>query len=309
MLVDRVDVEHRVSPLVSEDVARRRIAAVAERAYDARRRAARAAAIAAELEAHCDRAPTAWRAGLTRLIRLHRSFEIRHLETARLHELYVSRLDNWSRWHGTATALPTFIAAVASAIGPKSAAVTLGAHGGAESLVAASDQTAQMAGDSEFVLGEGPAHDVAAWRVPVRAEGGALIDRWPRFGSAVAEHGVGSVIGQPLGHGSGSGWLGTLCVYELADTLPKGVAATSARVADALTYIVLNEAGTGSQASAAAMLDDDQLATLHQAAGVVSVQLSCRTEDAVALLRARAFTDGVPVEAVARRVITGDLQI
>ena len=196
MLVDRLDVEHRVSPLVSEDVARRRIAAVAERAYDARRRAARAAAIAAELEAHCDRAPPAWRAGLTRLIRLHRSFEIRHLETARLHELYVSRLDNWSHRDGTATALPTFIAAVASAIGPKSAAVTLGAHDGAESMVAASDQTAQMAGDSEFVLAEGPAHDVAAWRAPVRAEGGTLIDRWPRFGPAVAEHGVGSVIGQ-----------------------------------------------------------------------------------------------------------------
>lgn len=114
---------------------------------------------------------------MSRLIRLHQSFEIRHLEAARLHELYVSRLDNWSRRHGAATALPTFIAAVASAIGPRSAVVTLGGHDGAESLVAASDQTAQMAGDSEFVLGEGPAHDVAVWRAPVRAEGGALIER------------------------------------------------------------------------------------------------------------------------------------
>lgn len=63
MPVDRLDVEHRVSPLVSEDVARRRIAAASVRAYDARRRAARAAAIAAELEAYCDRAPPAWPGG------------------------------------------------------------------------------------------------------------------------------------------------------------------------------------------------------------------------------------------------------
>jgi hypothetical protein len=284
---------------------------VAARACDARRRAARAATIAAGLEAQCAEAPASWRPRLLRLIELHRSFEIRHLETARLHELYASRLDTWTHRDVTTTALPTFIGAVASAIGPRSAAVTLGRRDGSESLVAASDRTAQIACDSEFVLGEGPAHDVTAWRSPVRAEGGLLTARWPRFGSAVAEHGVGSVIGQPLGHGPGSRCLGTLCVYERAATLPRGVGTTSARVADALTDIVLNETGTGSplEVSGAGMLDDDQLATLHQAAGVVSVQLSCTTEDAVALLRARAFADGLPAEALAKRVITGDLQI
>jgi hypothetical protein len=48
---------------------------------------------------------------------------------------------------------------------------------------------------------------------------------------------------------------------------------------------------------------------VHQAAGVVSVQLSCETADAVALLRARAFSDGLPLERLARRVINGDVRL
>lgn len=182
---------------------------------------------------------------------------------------------------------------------------------GAEWLVAASDRTAQIAGDSELVLGEGPAHDVAAGKTTVRAEGGGLLERWPRFGPAVAEHGVRSVIGHPL-QPDPDGCLGALCVYERATTLPDGVATTSARIADALTHIVLSapDAASADEVTAVSMLEEaDLLATLHQAAGVVSVQHSCRTDDAIDLLRARAFADGVPVGTLATRVIRGDLQL
>ncbi len=295
---------------MSEDAASRRIAVVVERALEARGRAARAAAVAAELEARCDRAPAAWRSRMAQLIRLHRSFEVRHLETARLHELYASRLDSWSHREVTSTALPTFIGAVASAIGPSSAAVTVGGDG-SESLVAASDRTAQIACDSEFVLGEGPAHEVAAWRVPVRAEGGMLARRWPRFGSAVAEYGVGSVISLPLRQEPG-GCLGALSVY---DPTPAGVASVQAatiRVADALTHTVLNVPGAiaDDDVPAVPMFDEaDFLATVHQAAGIVSATLACKMSDAVAMLRARSFADGMPVETLARRVIDGDAQI
>ena len=56
---------------------------------------------------------------------LHRRLEARHLESARLQELYASRLDTWSRSTAASTASPTFIDAVAAAIGRNSAAVTL----------------------------------------------------------------------------------------------------------------------------------------------------------------------------------------
>lgn len=137
-----------------------------------------------------------------------------------------------------------------------------------------------------------------------------LLERWPRFGPTVAEHGVGSVIGHPLQ--PPDGYVGAFCVYEPATTLPAGIAGTSARVADALTHIVLNASGSVSadEISAVSMLDDtDLLATLHQATGLVSVQYSCSTDDAVALLRARAFADGLPVETLAKQVIRGDLQL
>jgi hypothetical protein len=58
------------------------------------------------------------------------------------------------------------------------------------------------------------------------------------------------------------------------------------------------------------MFDDaDFLASVHQAAGIVSVQLACQTTDAVALLRARAFADDLPVETLARSVIRRDIQL
>jgi hypothetical protein len=297
--------------VVSVGVARQRIAALSQRASNERRRAARAGVIAAELEGRCHRAPTLWWPKLSWLIQLHRMVEVRHLEAARLQENYASRLDGWSREGGTPAVLPTFVGAVASAIGAWSAAVILVGRDGAESLVAASGRTAQIVGDTEFVFGEGPAHDAVAQAATVRAEGGMLVERWSGFGPAVAEHGVGSVIGHPLPPNPG-GCLGALCVYEPAPTMPDGIATTSTRVADALAHIVFTAPGAvpAGEFSAVSMLDDtDLLATLHQAAGVVSVQHSCGTGDAVVLLRARAFADGTPVETLAKQVIRGDLQL
>ena len=60
------------------------------------------------------------------------------------------------------------------------------------------------------------------------------------------------------------------------------------------------------------VVHDDEanlLATVHQAAGVISVRQSCRTDDAIVLLRARAFADQVPIETLAEQVIRGDLEL
>lgn len=308
---DCLDVERWFDLVVSVDVARQRVAALSRRASDARRRAARAAATAAELESRFDRAPAWWRPQLSDLIKLHRRLEARHLETARLQENYASRLDIWSRQGDVSTASPTFIDAIASAIGKTSAGVTLVGKDGAESLVATSDHVARMAYDVEFVMSEGPAHDVAATMLSVRADSAGLLERWPRYGPAVSERGVGSLLGLPLRQVPG-GCLGALCVYDTAPAVAADVAATSVRVADALTHTVLSGPGVASddETPGVPLFDEaDFLATVHQAAGIVSAKLACETSDAVALLRARAFVDGLPIEILAKQVIRGDLQL
>jgi len=65
------------------------------------------------------------------------------------------------------------------------------------------------------------------------------------------------------------------------------VATISARVADAVTHTIRHLPRTVSDDDdpALSMFDDaDFLASVHQAAGIVSVQLACQTTDAVALL-------------------------
>lgn len=288
-----------------------RIAVLTQRASDARRRAARAAAIASELEARLGRASASFRPLLFRLIKLHRLFESRHFEAARLQEFYASRLVRWFSGSDRTTVEPTFIDAIASALGKKSAGVTLVGKDGVESLVATSDHVARLAHDVEFVVGEGPAHDVAATMRTVRVGGSEMMERWPRYGPVVADHGVGSLISLPLRQEPG-GCLGALSVYDTAPAVTTDTAATSTRVADALVHTVLNVPGVVShdEIPAVPMFDEaDFVAKVHQAAGIMSAKLGYETSDAVALLRARAFADGLPVETLATQVIRGDLQL
>jgi hypothetical protein len=297
--------------VASVAAARAQIAELSERATVDRRRAARAAAIAAEHEAHRDLPPASLRPLRIRMAALHRRLEARHLESARMQELYAWRLGHWSFRRDPTAARPTFVDAIASAIGRRSASVTLLGRDGVESLVAASDVTARLAHDVEFVMGEGPVRDVAATMRPVRVDGAALKQRWPRYGPVVIEYGVGSVISLPLRQVPG-GCLGALSVYDPTPAGAADVHTASIRVADALVHTVLNVPGAiaDDEVPAVSMFDEaDFLATVHQAAGIVSATLDCKLSDAMALLRARSFADGMPVETLARRVIQGDVHI
>ena len=50
-------------------------------------------------------------------------------------------------------------------------------------------------------------------------------------------------------------------------------------------------------------------AAVHRAAGMVSQQCGCEITDALALLRARAFSTSRPAEEIATRVLRGELQL
>lgn len=230
---------------------------------------------------------------------------------ARLQEFYAARLDLWACAGESTKGWPTFIDAVASAVGRRSASVTLLDRGGEESLVAVSDATARLAHDVEFVMGEGPAHDVAATLRLLRVDRSELLERWPQFGPAVADHGVGSLISLPLRQEPGR-CFGALCVFDPTPDGAANVAAISGRVADALTHTVLNLPGAvaDDEVAAVPLFDEAEFhATVNQAAGIVAAASGCDLTDAIALLRARAFADGLPVETLARRVIEGDVQI
>jgi hypothetical protein len=123
--------------MLGDDSARARIADLRRRVSDERTRAARAAVIAARYEASRDRAPASLRPLRDRMASLHRRIEVRHLESARLQELYAGRLQVWARLADSSATRPMFIDAIAAAVGSHSAAITLLDAAGTEALAAA----------------------------------------------------------------------------------------------------------------------------------------------------------------------------
>ena len=158
-------------------------------------------------------------------------------------------------------------------------------------------------------MGEGPVHALPGDDTPIRVTGPALADRWPRYGPAVTELGVQEVLAVPL---LPTGDLGALCAYNRQPAVTDNTAAAG-RIAAALGRALLQVApylrdAKGDSALQRFGLSDDQ-AVVHQAAGMVSVHSQCSVSDALALLRARAFASGQPVEQVALAVVRDGLRL
>jgi len=205
---------------------------------------------------------------------------------------------------------PVFIDAVAAVIGMPSAAVILLGTQRGEGVTAASDATARAAHDLEFVLGEGPAHSAVADGQGVRVAGSALVGNWPQYGLAVARLGVQAVLAMPL---QPSARLGAVCAYASQPVISEQAAAAAGAVADALPLTLAQDAPGSCAADGVPALplfdEADFPAVVHQAAGMVSAQCGCGIGDALALLRARAFSTGRPAEEIAVGVVRGELRL
>lgn len=268
------------------------------------RRAARARAVALSHEARSAAGPQSLRELRARMAALHRQAEERHQASAALHELYAARMESWLAGEHDQAFRPAFMSAVAAAIGARSATATVRGLSPSAVVAASSDATARAAYDLEAALGQGPAVAAAATGAPVRVGGPALYERWPLYGPAVAGLGVRAVTAVPLQVPGNC--LGALSVYSAAPVISDAVAAAAGRVADALTHTVLLS-GRGSLDGLFG--EADFRAEIHQATGMVAARCGCGIDDAQALLHARAFADGQPVELVARGVLRGETRL
>jgi hypothetical protein len=237
----------------------------------------------------------------------HRAIAERHLTTARLQETYARRLGEWAERGASRPARaqddrhPLFMTAVAEACGTRSVALTLVGDDLGQLAVAASDRPSRGAQDLEYVLTAGPGRDAARNRRAVYAAGSALERRWPGYGSGLASLGLRAVAALPLRVPAGC--IGALTVFDPRPTLAR--AGTFREVADALAVGVL----IGPDGDPDLYGGTDLRAVVHQAAGVLSQQTGGSTGDALALIKARAYTLDEPLEAVARRIISGALKL
>lgn len=176
--------------------------------------------------------------------------------------------------------------------------------------VFATDTRAEELEELTLTLGEGPSCDAATERSPVLVADLSSTEsarRWPIFAPAAVERGAPSMLALPLA--AGAAMLGVLNVYRRsADPLTQAEITLALAYADAILVLALDEYGgvAGGKYPADAQLAERR-AEVHQAAGMLSVQLGVGVTEALARLRAYAFSldqrlAEVAVDIVARRL-------
>jgi hypothetical protein len=179
---------------------------------------------------------------------------------------------------------------------------------GPGSMLAASNANAGALEDLQFTLGEGPCVDASesgrTVSVPDLTTDG--VRRWPGFAAGALETGVNAVFAVPLQVGGIR--VGVLDLHrdEVGGLGSAGLLEAFA-FAEAATEVLLHlQAMTGSAAEMDLLLAGPagSRAVVHQATGMVSVQLSVSLAEALVRLRARSFAEERPITELARDVVT-----
>ena len=210
--------------------------------------------------------------------------------------------------HGLPAVLQRICRAATASLGLAGASVHLLNRPGGGGVVAASDGAARAVGEAAFTTGEGPSLDAYSQARPVFAP--YLLDQgqrlWPGYVGAVRESGIGACFSLPLHVGAVR--LGVLDLYA-EDPGPLGPDQVSLALtfADLAVERLLDpEPGASAAAVNAGLVEAlERRAEIHQAQGMVMVDLEVDLAEALALLRAHAFARDVSLLDVAREILAG----
>jgi hypothetical protein len=162
----------------------------------------------------------------------------------------------------------------------------------------------------QYDLGEGPCIDAYRHGRPVYEPDLAhpSVPRWPAFTAPALEAGAEAVFGFPLRVGAVR--LGALNLYRDAPgPLSDEQHADALELADAAAQAVLvMQAGALPGDLATELEGTDLHLVVHQAAGMVAVQLGVDVTEALVRLRAHAFGNDRDLDAVARDVVLRKLR-
>lgn len=175
----------------------------------------------------------------------------------------------------------------------------------------ASDAVSRTIEDLQFALGEGPCIDAHRDQCPVVEPDllRAPEPRWPAFGPLVLEAGGRALFAFPLRLGAVR--VGALDLYrDRPGRLTDDQHADALVMADVVTEaVLLLQAAAPAGLLAAALAEGADLhPVVHQATGMVAVQLGVGVGEALVRLKASAFGNGRALDDVARDVLVGTLR-
>lgn len=175
----------------------------------------------------------------------------------------------------------------------------IGAH--SRITLCASSEDAMSLDNWQFTLDEGPCLDAARTGSSYWAEltGGSP---WPQLETKARLIGYRSLAGIPL-QVEGRPF-GAMNLQSRSNSLEKEILADAEMVAQALSEPIVARMSE----SLPPDLDQAGYANVHRATGMVSVQMGIPVDDAMAVLRAHAWTADQQLVEVARQVTSGSLR-
>jgi hypothetical protein len=193
-------------------------------------------------------------------------------------------------------------------LGVSGAGVSTVTPTGKRSVLCATDATAALIEELQFTLGEGPGIDAFRDRAPVLISDldeplDFVVDRWPGLLDGLASTDVRALFAFPLCVGVID--LGALDLHrtEPGPLSPDDLAG-ALMAADSIVLALMRGAGRFENVwHEDAESRSTSFRQVHQATGMVQVQMGVSTDEAFLLVRARAFSSGRPVSDVADDIV------
>jgi GAF domain-containing protein/ANTAR domain-containing protein len=227
------------------------------------------------------------------------------LEPARFAELVAARAEH------DPDPVRSLCLACTDVLGVTGAGLVLMSGGQSLGCVGVSDVVAEAVEQVEYTLGEGPCLAAYSSRTPVfdadLADG--RTDRWPEFREGALAVGVRAAFGFPL-------LIGRSCIGAMNLYRDKSGPLTATQVDDALvvahvaSQTLLDWQAVAPPGTVAWQLErvPNHRMEVHQATGRISVQADVSVADALALMRAYAFSHNRPISDVAADVASGRIR-
>jgi hypothetical protein len=194
--------------------------------------------------------------------------------------------------------------ACASEFGVTGAGIALIVEGTHRGTLGTSDTNSGALEELQGTFAEGPCLDAHITGTPVFEPTLADATRWAMFTPAALDAGVQAVFAFPLQ--AGAARFGALDLYRnTPGPLSQDDIDDAASIAGLVTGLVLITQAGAPPGTLPEAIDEllDHSSVVHQAAGMLSVQLGTTIEDANVALRAHAFATERPLNDVARDVV------
>ena len=166
--------------------------------------------------------------------------------------------------------------------------------------------------DLQYAMGEGPCRDAFQSGRSVHAPrlDQTVAGRWPSFVGLAHRSGISAVFAYPLAVAGAR--VGVLTLYQQFEgDLTDAQHEDSIALAEVLTETVLSLQDDAPEGTLAIGFDDaiEYRAEIHQASGIVAIQLSISVGDALLRIRAHAFASDRTLAAIAADIVAHRLRL